>query len=423
MPGILILESNVRSFVMTSIRIAVLIAVLFWLSACASGLLPATPESVGAPSEKSNDAKFNDATALLNQYVHDNKIAGAVAAVAKNGKLIYFANIGVQDLATQIPMSERSLFRIYSMTRAVTSVAVMMLYEEGKFRLDDPVSKYIPEFANVKVALQDGTTRPPTRDIIVSDLLLHTSGLSPRNSALYQRENVRARDMTMDTFIANLVRVPLMEDPGTRYRYSEGSSVLGRLVEVWSGQPFEVFLEERIFKPLKMHDTMFWAQTADQRARLTTVYATESNGLSAIELETIPFNQKPTLIEGAIGLLSSVPDYLRFSQMLLNRGELNGVRLLRASTVDTMTKNGLSEAVQQTRGGTMGWGLGNVNVLLRSSTSPPNIGEYGWDGTAGTIFWIDPTKQTVIILMTQSSPANPDRLREKFKAAVHEALQ
>jgi CubicO group peptidase (beta-lactamase class C family) len=388
-------------------------------SACAQQLPRASPESVGLAS-----GRLHEVTALLNQYVQDKKIAGAVAAVARHGKLVYLEAVGVQDLASQTPMTERSLFRIYSMTRAVTSVAVMMLHEERRFALDDPVSKYIPQFANVKVALPDGTARAPTRGITIADLMLHTSGLSPRTAAIYQREKVRARELTLDQFIANLVRVPLMEDPGTRFRYSEGTSVLGRLVEICSGQPFEVFLDERIFRPLRMTDTRFWAETAEQRARLTTVYTPVSaGGLSPTELETVPFTQRPTLIEGAVGLLSTVPDYVRFSQMLLNKGELDGVRLLRTSTVELMTRNGLSDPVQQTRGGSMGWGLGNVNVRLHAAAADPaSIGEYGWDGTAGTIFWVDPSKDTVIVLMTQNSPADPDRLRARFKAMVQQAM-
>jgi len=228
----------------------------------------------------------------------------------------------------------------------------------------------------------------------------------------------------MTQFIANLVRVPLMEDPGTRYRYSESTTVLGRLVEIWSGKPFEVFLEERIFRPLRMTDTMFWAATPEQRARLTTVYGPASGGgLAKVDVETLPFTERPTLIEGAVGLLSTVPDYLRFGQMLLNKGELDGVRLLSAKTVEQMTANGLSDDLQKARGGSMGWGLANVNVLLNPApTDPASRGEYGWDGTAGTIFWVDPVKETVTVLMTQSSPSNPDQIRQRFKAIVQQAL-
>ena len=183
----------------------------------------------------------------------------------------------------------------------------------------------------------------------------------------------------MAQFLANLVRVPLMEDPGTRYRYSEATSVLGRLVEIWSGQRFDVFLRDRLFRPLRMPDTMFWVE-GDARGRLTTVYApVAGGGLAAVELEEVPFTERPSLIEGAVGLVSTVPDYLRFSQMLLNRGELDGARVLKATTVERMTANGLSGAVQQARGGRMGWGLANVNVALDG----PQRGEYGWTGPPG----------------------------------------
>lgn len=400
-----------------------LLAASHAMTATAHAQLPrATPESVGMDA-----ARLGEATVLLNRYVQEQKIAGAVAAVARRGKLVYLEAVGVQDLTTRAPMTDKSLLRIYSMTKPVTSVAVMMLLEEGKFTLDDPVSKYIAEFANVKVALPDGTTRPPTRGITVADLMLHTSGLNHRTSQIYRNEKVRAREMTMQQFIANLVRVPLMEDPGTRFRYSESTSVLGRLVEIWSGKQFDVFLDERIFRPLGMTETRFWAATPDQRARLATVYAPkEGGGLSPVEMETIPFTERPTLIEGAVGLLSTVPDYLRFSQMLLNKGELGGVRLLKPASAEMLTRNGLPEAVQQVRGGSMGWGLGNVNVLLRANTNNPNspasVGEYGWDGTAGTIFWVDPVKETVIILMTQSAPSNPDQIRQRFKESVLKAL-
>jgi len=370
-------------------------------------------------------ARLREATELLNRYVAEQRIAGAVAAVARRGQVGYLEAVGVQDLQTRAPMTERSLFRIYSMTRPVTSVAVMMLHEEGRFNLDDPVARFIPEFKNVVVSgEQDAPPRPAAKAITVRDLLLHTSGLNARTSEIYRREQVRARTMSMSGFIANLVRVPLMEDPGTRYRYSEGTTVLGRLVEIWSGKPFEVFLDERVFRPLRMTDTMFWAATPDTRARLATVYGpAQGGGLVQVETETLPFTERPTLIEGAVGLLSTVPDYLRFAQMLLNKGELDGVRLLSAKTVETMTANGLSDSVQQTRGGSMGWGLANVQVLLSpAADDPASKGEYGWDGTAGTIFWVDPGKEMVTVLMTQSSPSNPDQIRQRFKAIVQQSV-
>ena len=383
--------------------------------------------SVDPDGARLSRARLCDATALLNRYVAEQRIAGAVSAVARHGRVGYLEAVGVQDLQTRTPMTARSLFRIYSMTRPITAVAVMMLHEEGRFRLDDPVAKFIPEFKNTIVAgAQGALPHPAASAITVRDLLLHTSGLSARTSEIYRREQVRSRTMTMAQFIANLVRVPLMEEPGTRYRYSEGTTVLGRLVEIWSGMPFERFLEERIFRPLGMTDTMFWAGTPDTRARLTTVYAPEpGGGLTPVELETLPFTERPTLIEGAVGLLSTAPDYVRFAQMLLNKGELEGVRLLKPTTVEMMTVNGLSAALQQTRGGSgaAGWGLANVQVQLSGSAGDPDgKGEYGWDGTAGTIFWVNPVKETVIVLMTQSSPSNPGQIREQFKAIVQQAI-
>jgi CubicO group peptidase (beta-lactamase class C family) len=230
--------------------------------------------------------------------------------------------------------------------------------------------------------------------------------------------------MTLPQFVTSIVRAPLMEDPGTRYRYSESPTVLGRLVEVWSGKPFEVFLNERVFGPLRMSDTTFWA-ASDARSRLTTVYApAPGGGLTPVELEEVPFTERPALLEGAVGLLSTAPDYLRFSQMLLNGGILDNARLLKASTVASMTANGLSESILAARGGGMGWGLANVNVVLNPAAVnyPTNRGEYGWDGSAGTIFWIDPGLEIATILMTQNSPANPDSLRQRFKALVQQAI-
>ena len=377
----------------------------------------ATPDSVGLSAEH-----LQLATALLRQYVSDHKIAGAVAAVARKGKIAYLEPVGWQDLQTRAPMSERTLFRIYSMTKSVTAVAVMMLHEEGRFLLTDPVAKYLPEFANVAVLVdpQGTATRKPSRSITIADLLLHTSGLSHRTSDLYQREQVRSRSIALPQFIANIVRAPLMEDPGTRYRYSEGTTVLGRLVEVWSGQPFDVFLRDRVLAPLGMADTTFWV-APDAAPRFATVYSpAPSGGVRPFQVEEVPFTQKPSLVEGAVGLVSTVPNYLRFCQMLLNQGELSGVRLLKAKTVEMMTVNSLSPGILKQRGGAMGWGLANVNVQMNPAS--PSVGEYGWDGTAGTIFWVDPSRELITILMTQSVPANPDGIRQKFKALIDQSL-
>ena len=378
------------------------------------------PASVGLDS-----AALGQATALLQSLVAEGAIAGAVAGVARRDQVAYLEAVGVQDVSTRAPMTERSLFRIYSMTKPITAVAVMMLHDEGRFRLDDPVSKFLPEFADVRVGAGP-TARPAARPITVEDLLLHTSGLSHRTSDLYRDLQVRSRADTLAQFVTKITRAPLMEDPGTRFRYSEATTVLGRLIEAWTGQPFDRVLDQRVLGPLGMADTAFWVQP-DARPRLATVYGPGPAGaLTPVDIEAVPFTERPVLMEGAVGLVSTVPDFLRFARMLLNEGTLDGVRLLKPDTARRIVANGLPPAVLQARGGgRMGWGLANVNVVMDPSgvNYPARVGEYGWDGTAGTIFWNDPAAGTVIVLMTQSAPANPAGIRQRFKTVVGGAIR
>ena len=404
------------------------IALLLALTAVQTGLQPglhpglprATPESAGISGER-----LQAATALLRQFVADRKIAGAVAAVALHGKVVYLEPVGLQSLETKAPMTERSLFRVYSMTKAVTAVAVMMLVDEGKLRLTDPASKYLPEFK--KVMVQEGgggAPRPPSREITIQDLLLHTSGLSHRTSELYRERRVRSRAEALPQFVTNITRAPLMEDPGTRFRSSEATTVLGRIVEVVAARPFDAFVTERILRPLKMNDTTWWVE-GEAQTRLATVYQRSQDGaVAAFEIEEVPFTQKPALMEGAVGLVSTATDFLRFGQMLLNKGTLDGVRLLPAATTESITRNGLTDSMLHGRGGTMGWGLANVDVVVGPGSRGylTTIGEYGWDGSAGTFFAVDPSRELVVTLMTQNLPASPDGLRQKFKAAVLAAL-
>lgn len=407
---------------MTAMRRVLIAAVLAGLAVAPSmarqTLPTAVPEAVGLAPEI-----LAEATALLRQFVADGKIAGAVAAVARDGKVGYLTAVGVQDLTTRAPMTERSLFRIYSMTKAVTAVAAMMLHDEGRFRLDDAVAKYLPEFNDMMVVETQGATpRKPVRPVTVEDLLLHTSGLSHRTSDLYRSLGVRSRTDALPEFVTKIARAPLMEDPHTRFRYSEATTVVGRLVEIWSGQAFDRVLKERLFDPLGMTDTVFWVE-GERRARFASVYGpSPSGGLVPVNIEPVPFTERPALIEGAVGLVSSVPDFLRFQKMLLDGGTFAGRRLLKAETVARITTNGLSADVLKARGGRFGWGLANVNVLMEADADGASVGEYGWDGTAGTIFWNDPVKKTAIVLMTQSVPANPDGLRQKFKAIVQRAI-
>ena len=380
----------------------------------------ATPDAVGMSAER-----LQNATAVLRQAVVDHKIAGAVALVARHGKIAYLEPVGMQDVASRAPMGERTLFRLYSQTKAVTAVAVMMLRDEGKFQLAEPVAKWLPEFNHVMVQTSDGEARKPSREITVEDLSLHTSGLSHRNDAPYRQRQVRVRSQGLPRFVTNITQAPLMEDPGTRFRYSEGTTVLGRLVELWSGTPFDTFVTERILKPLGMDDTSFWVE-GEAQARLATVYRlAPTGGLTPFEIEEdVPFTRRPALIEGAVGLVSTAPDFLRFCQMLLNKGELDGVRLLSAKTVEMMTKNGLSSPVLQQRGGATGWGLANVDVVVTPSPRGylTSAGEYGWDGSAGTFFSIDPERQLIVLLFAQNVPASPEGLRQRFKVAIDQSV-
>ena len=379
----------------------------------------ATPETVGMSS-----ALLQQATAVLRQSVADRVIAGGVAAVARHGKLVYLEPFGLQDLQSRTPMTERSLFRIYSMTKAVTAVGVMMLKDEGRLQLSDPASKYLPEFKGVRVQLEGGGLRPPTREITIQDLLLHTSGLSHRTSDLYRNLRVRSRAIAMPQFITNITKAPLMEDPGVRFRYSEATTVLGGIIEAITHQPFDTFVQTRILAPLGMHQTTFWVDEA-HRAQLTTAYQRSADGpLQPFEPEEVPFTQKPALFEGAVGLVSTAEDFVRFSQMLLNKGALGSVRLLTPDTAASMTINALPDAVLREKNPSVGWGLGNVDVVVAPGSRGylTAVGEYGWDGSIGTFFSIDPAKDLIVVLMTQNVPASPNGIRQRFKAAVVAAV-
>lgn len=396
--------------------------------AAAQDLAPANPESAGMSSER-----LADATAALQAHVNRSNIAGVVAAVARHGRIVYFEALGQRDRETGDAMSRDDLFRLYSMTRPITSTAVMMLWEEGRFQLDDPIERYLPQFAGQRVFADAGApdlalTRPRSGDITVRHLLTHTSGIGSRGSPIYRAERVRLRSITLPQLVDNVVRVPLFEDPGTRFRYGVSTTVLGRLVEVWSGQPFEEFLADRIFEPLGMTDTVFWAD-GERADRLTTVYRLDddSGELYPYAIEQVPFTERPALIEGGVGLLSTVGDYLRFAQMFLNGGALDGVRVLAPETVVLMTRNHVPDAVMPlSSSGYLagsGWGLG-FNVVLEPHrySFPVGDGEYWWDGSSGTRFSIDPEHGLITVIMAAVSPSRGGGFREEFKDLVHRAI-
>ena len=389
----------------------------------------ASPESVGMSS-----AALNSATARLQKHIDDGEIAGVVAAVARDGKLVYQVALGKLDRERDADMREDALFRIYSMSREITSVAALRLFEEGAFKFDDPVSKYLPEFSDQRVLLNSESTdleatRPRVGEMTIGHLLTHTSGLGSRSSALYRENNVRDRAQSLDAMVSKAARVPLFQDPGTEFRYGIHATIIGKLIEVWSGQPFEEYLQQNLLAPLGMTSTLFWAEGNDAD-RLAQLYRPEAGDLSPYAIETVPWTQRPVLVEGGVGLLSSVPDYVRFSQMVLDRGKIPGTeeRILSEATAALMYENAVPEAAMPIGDSRYwlgsGWSLGGFNVVLDPSTYayPVSKSTIWWDGSAGTRFFIDPIEGTVIVIMAQVSPSNGGGFRENFSHLVDAAI-
>ncbi len=390
-------------------------------------LQPGDPASLGM-----DPAKLELVTARLRQHINDGDIPGVVAAVARNGQLVYFESLGEYDLENGRAMAADTLFRIYSMTRQVTSVAVLQQYEQGKFDFDDSIAMYLPAFAGQRVLLDPESTdtsqtRERVGDITVAHLLTHTSGLGSRNSALYRENNVRDKSISLDEMTSNAARIPLFHDPGTAFRYGIHATILGKLVEVWSGQPFDEYLQDNLFEPLGMDSTMFWAKGEDAR-RLAVVYRPDEGRLNPHRIEQVSWTERPPLIEGGVGLLSTVPDFMRFSQMLLNKGELDGERVLREETAELVYRNAVPDAAMPIGTGGYwlgsGWTLGGFNVVLDAGAYnfPVGNGEIWWDGSAATRYFIDPNLDMVMVIMSQVSPSRGGGFRENFKRLVDEAI-
>ena len=407
---------------------AMLAAVLLTYSSVFAAEI-ASPESVGMSS-----AALNSATARLQKHIDDGEIAGVVAAVARDGKLVYQVALGKLDGERDADMQEDALFRIYSMSREITSVAALRLFEEGAFKFDDPVSKYLPEFSDQRVLLNAestdlSATRPRIGEMTIGHLLTHTSGLGSRSSALYRENNVRDRAQSLDAMVSKAAQVPLFQDPGTEFRYGIHATIIGKLIEVWSGQPFEEYLQQNLLAPLGMTSTLFWAEGNDAD-RLAQLYRPEAGELSPYAIETVPWTQRPVLVEGGVGLLSSVPDYVRFSQMVLDRGKIPGTeeRILSEATAALIYENAVPEAAMPIGDSRYwlgsGWSLGGFNVVLDPSTYayPVSKSTIWWDGSAGTRFFIDPIEGTVIVIMAQVSPSNGGGFRENFSHLVDAAI-
>jgi CubicO group peptidase (beta-lactamase class C family) len=377
---------------------------------------------------------LDHANQVVQEMVKKKEFAGAVMVVARDGKVVDWKAVGLADVAKGTPMKTDTIFRIYSMTKPITTVAAMMLWEEGKLQLDEPVSKYIPELKGLRVYVGPGDeTVPAKRQITIRDLMRHTAGFtygafgdSPVDR-IYRQKKLLDRNITLQEFIARLATIPLQYQPGTRFHYSVAVDVLGRVVEVVSGKELDAYFEQRIFKPLDMVDTAF-SVPASKVDRFATNYGP---GLIVIDDPAkSPYLNPPKFFSGGGGLVSTARDYTRFCQMLLNGGELQGTRLLKPETVQMMTHNQLPPealpmampAGSKSDNG-LGFGLGFAVRMAPNLDDPTAVvGEYFWGGAASTGFTICPRDQTVGITLTQYMPFTP-RLSEAFKRAVNAAIE
>lgn len=398
-----------------------LFAALILAPAFAQPLPLSTPEKEGFSA-----ARLERLHRHFQQLTASGERPGAITLIARNGRIVDWHTYGFRDAENRLPMEKDTIVHIYSMTKPITSVAVMMLVEEGRIALDDRVDKYIPEFRSLKVYKGGTVERPeladPSRPMTVKHLLTHTSGLiygwtNDNVSAMYRKMDPLGAP-SLKEFIGRLSKLPLAFDPGERYEYSVSLDVLGYLVEVVSGEPFDQFVETRITGPLKMTDTHFRLPES-KRARLAKIYSRREGKLVAqpgLQTGGVPF--------GGMGLYSTIGDYARFAQMLLNGGKLDGVRLLGRKTVDLMMMNHLVGLTRPNIGGdgSNGFGLGGaVRIDPARSGRPASQGLFGWDGAASTYFRVDRKENLALLLFLQWMPFDQPTLG-LFETLVYQAL-
>ena len=418
------------------------------------------PETVGLCS-----ARLERVTEWLETQVASERLAGLSVLIGRHGEVAYFETAGQADRESARAFSKDTIVRIYSMTKPITTVAAMMLYERGCFQLDDPIAKYLPEFANPRVWVGSNAgiedTVAVARPMTVHHLMTHTSGLtysffqSNVVDAAYRKEKLDfpGGPGTLEEQISRLARIPLICQPGSAWNYSVATDVLGRLVEIWSGQSLDKFFHEQIFQPLDMVDTGFYVK-ADNHSRFAANYVPltggdlsnvgrirpddsleeKPGGLKLLEaVQDSPFGLPTRLFSGGGGLTASMRDYTRFCQMLMNRGELDGARLLGPKTVEYMRRNHLPDNKDMAAMGQpvwsessydgIGFGLGFAVVLdpvkAKAITSP---GEHHWGGAASTFFWLDPEEDLFTVLFTQLMPSSTYPLRRELRGRVYQAL-
>lgn len=407
------------------------------LQAAPRGPQKAPPEDVGLSSER-----LARATAAIEADVAAGRIPGAVGLVARRGKVAYFEARGEADREAEKPMRRDTIFRIYSMSKPITTTALMMLHEEGKFQLRDPLDRYLPEYADMTVfeesPVAPGDPKaarrvPAKRPITVQDLMRHTAGLTYGifgNAAVdktYRDAEILSRKYTVEEMSKRLGRLPLLFHPGEKWHYSVAVDVQGRLIEVLSGQRFDRFVAERIFQPLGMVDTAFWVP-AEKRERFAQMYAPTAESKEKLKLaprsSSAGFLEDGPFYSGGGGLVSTTEDYRRFAQMMLNEGELDGVRLLGRKTVELMTRSH-TEHIDMTRALRKGFGFGlgvAVHTDPEVSGQTASVGAYGWGGAAGTRVLIDPAEDLLEIYMVQILPHNGLRYGNQFQHDVYQAI-
>jgi CubicO group peptidase (beta-lactamase class C family) len=397
------------------------------------------PEDVGLSS-----ARLDRVRAWGERLVADGRLPGIMTLVARHGRVAHSHIAGKADIARGIPVAADTIYRVYSMTKPLTSVAVMMLYEEGRFQLDDPVARFLPCFADMRVYTGGSFGRfesvPAARDITIRDLLTHTAGLtygfmeSHAVDAMYRARGVDFQ--TSESSLADVVAIagslPLLSQPGAAWHYSIAADVLGHLVAVLSGQSFQAFLHDRVIAPLGMTDTAFHVP-ADKLPRFAANYSRGPDGRPLLidDPRDSIFRRERLIASGGGGLVSTAGDFLRFCQMMLNKGELDGVRLLGRKTVELMTMNHLNgdlAAMGQPRFSEssyygIGFGLG-FSVMLDPARAQilGSPGEFAWGGAASTAFWIDPVEDMIVILLTQLMPSSLYPIRRELRVLTYQAL-
>jgi CubicO group peptidase (beta-lactamase class C family) len=411
-------------------------ASIAWLLLASVGFAAELP--VAAPADV-GIGRLDRINAFFKAETDAKRIPGAVVMIARNGKVVYQEAFGVRDPATGAPMQKDSIFRMYSMTKPITGVAVLMLMEEGKIRLTDPVSKYLPALKSPKVMVETVdaqgrrvvSTVPANREITIQDLMRHTSGITyGAGSSAAEQEMTKAgigstslaTRMTDQQFVEQLGKLPLMFQPGTSWEYGRSIDVLLALVEVVSGQRADAFMDERIFKPLGMTDT-FFNVPKDKLDRVAQPGPDPDSGKIP---ELTDVTQQRIFLGGGEGLLSTASDYMRFALMLANGGEGNGVRLLSRKTIELMTSDHLGPALSQGPNFAPGPGYGfGLTVAVRTAPGvsgyPGSVGEFNWGGYAGTAFWVDPKEKLAPIMLIQA-PGQRLYYRFAFRGLVYQAI-